>query len=112
MRGGSQGWEQKSNLLGVKGAVKPKINQDRIFVTPKFCGKKEQWLFACYDGNGPKGEDIADATGKTLVRAYPDATPPRRAHASQHASALATPPPTGAAFFSHARPGARSARLD
>ena len=30
------GWAQQTNLLGVKGPTKPKVNQDRIFITVRW----------------------------------------------------------------------------
>jgi len=60
----NHGWACKKNLLGISAKdATPKINQDRLFITPKICDVDGAWLFGCYDGNGPKGEKVADAAG-------------------------------------------------
>jgi hypothetical protein len=64
----NHGWARKTNMLTGAVAVKPKVNQDRIFVTPALCGKEDAWLFACYDGNGPQGEEVADEVGIEMVK--------------------------------------------
>ena len=60
----NHGWEQKPG----KKDVKPKVNQDRIFITPNLCGDENCWLFGVYDGNGPMGEKVAQAAGDQLVK--------------------------------------------
>ena len=59
------GWEKQ----GWAKTVKPKINQDRIFITPKLCDSGTSWLFCVYDGNGPKGEKVAQEAGAEIVAA-------------------------------------------
>lgn len=64
----NHGWEEKKGMFGVStGKVEPKVNQDRIFITPKLCGNEKAWLFACYDGNGPKGHYVAQQAGDAMV---------------------------------------------
>jgi len=60
------GWEKQG---WAKTTVKPKINQDRIFITPKLCDSGTSWLFCVYDGNGPKGEKVAQEAGAEIVAA-------------------------------------------
>ena len=64
----NHGWETKRTLLGGQKPTRPKINQDRIFITPRLCGVEDGWLFACYDGNGPKGHHVAQAAGQEMVK--------------------------------------------
>ena len=60
----NHGWACKKNMLGISAKeATPKINQDRLFITPKLCDMDDAWLFGCYDGNGPKGEKVAEAAG-------------------------------------------------
>ena len=48
----NHGWEEKPpSIFATKGPVKPKVNQDRIFITPKINDRDDCWLFACFDGN-------------------------------------------------------------
>lgn len=61
----NHGWAIKKNVFGVAKTKEatPKVNQDRLFITPKFCDASDAFLFGCYDGNGPKGEKVADMAG-------------------------------------------------
>ena len=60
------GWEKQGMLMK---EVRPKINQDRVFITPKLCNSPTSWLFCVYDGNGPKGEKVAQEAGAGIVEA-------------------------------------------
>ena len=65
----NHGWEEKPpSIFATKGPVKPKVNQDRIFITPKINDRDDCWLFACFDGNGPQGEKVAEQAGYELVQ--------------------------------------------
>ena len=38
----NHGWETRKTMFGGKGAVEPKVNQDRIFITPKLNGAADE----------------------------------------------------------------------
>lgn len=65
----NHGVEKSKAFFGLgTGRVGPKVNQDCVFVTPGLCGREDTWLFAVYDGNGPMGEVIAEATGTAVTQ--------------------------------------------
>ena len=91
----NHGFERKKTVMGVvpppyrlpngeidDAKIVPKINQDRILISPKFGGKDDSWLMACYDGNGPKGEQVAE------MAAFEIAEQMENADASKMANAL------------------------
>ena len=59
----NHGWEEKKTMMQGNLGVCPKINQDRIFVTPKLCSNDTYLMLAVFDGNGPKGHFVAQAAG-------------------------------------------------
>ena len=62
------GWENKREFMSVENTVRPKINQDRVFITPKVCESSTSWLLAVYDGNGPSGHKVAQQAGAGIVQ--------------------------------------------
>jgi len=69
----NHGWMKKSSILGMgKSEVRPKINQDRVVVSPKIGGKDDAWLLACYDGNGPKGEEVSEFVAYEMIKQIGD----------------------------------------
>ena len=58
------GWDKQGII---KKEVRPKVNQDRVFVTPKLCKSDSTWLFSVYDGNGPKGQFVAHEAAAEMV---------------------------------------------
>lgn len=72
----NHGWEQKASMFGVgKKDVRPKINQDRLVVTPNLAGDPNAIMFACYDGNGPKGDLVAEMAAHEIIKAFGKESP-------------------------------------
>ena len=91
----NHGWEAKRKMFGGKGPVEPKVNQDRIFITPKVCGKDGAWIFSVYDGNGPKGHHVSQAAGDAMVA---------KLEKPNGVSALCSGPPVVAKCLTSSRP--------